>query len=44
LLDAFFTEVQWKAEPQVLVVLVPAMIVRLKAVYIVPGYQEVVHR
>lgn len=44
LLDAFFTEVQSKAEPQVLVVLVPALIGRLKAVYKVPGYQEVVHR
>jgi hypothetical protein len=44
LLDAFFTEVQSKAEPQVLEALVPAMLVRLKAVYKVPGYQEAVCR
>jgi hypothetical protein len=44
LLDAFFSEVQSKAEPQVLVVLVPAMLERLKDVYKVPGYQEAVCR
>jgi hypothetical protein len=44
LLDSFFSEVQSKAEPQVLVVLVPAMLERLKTVYKVPGYQEAVCR
>ncbi|XP_021928492.1 AP-5 complex subunit zeta-1-like isoform X2 [Zootermopsis nevadensis] len=44
LLDAFFSEVQSKADPQVLVVLIPAMLERLKFVYRVPGYQEAICR
>ncbi|XP_069701315.1 AP-5 complex subunit zeta-1-like isoform X2 [Periplaneta americana] len=44
LLDAFFSEVESKCDPQVLVVLVPAMLERLKLVYKVSGYQEAVCR
>jgi hypothetical protein len=44
LLDSFFSEVQSKADPQVFVVLVPAMLKRLELVYKVPGYQEAVCR
>jgi hypothetical protein len=44
LLDAFFSEVRSKADPQVLAVLVPAMLERLKLVYKVPGYQEAICR
>jgi hypothetical protein len=42
LLDAFFSEVQSKADPHMLMVLVPAMLERLKLVYKVPGYQEAI--
>lgn len=44
LLDSFFSEVQSKADPQVFVVLVPAMLKRLELVYKVPGYQEAICR
>ena len=44
LLDAFFREVESKADPQVLVVLVPVMLERLKFIFSVPEYQDAVFR
>ena len=44
LLEAFFKEVEGKADAQVLTVLVPAMLQRLKLIFKVPGYHDAVYR